>query len=201
MSAQGATTRTGAVAAGRPRPAHREGSRVPSARMVTALMGGLLVVLAAGLWGLLAPRGSGHDDHPHPGDLVAFQGGTMVVDAVHDVDLSLPMTGPAMKMGPSQGVPEIPEGFRWVSVDFSVGSGEADAYQIDPDRFTVTLGPDRYGPVALDEGGSLLPGGAWLSRTFTYEVPEGAGQLEFWAPGAKVPVMLTLGEAPEAHQH
>ena len=200
MSAQGATARTGAVASRRSSEARRADSRVPSARMVTALVGGLLVVLAAGFWGLVAPRGSGHDDHPHPGDALAFEGGTVVVDAIHDVDLSLPMTGPAMKMGPSQGVPEIPEGFRWVSVDFSVGS-EADPYQIDPDRFTITLGPDMYGPVALDEGGSLLPGGAWLSRTFTYEVPEDAGQLEFWAPGARVPVMLTLGEAPEAHQH
>ena len=98
MSAWSAAARTGAVGAGRPRPAHPADSRVPSARMVTALVGGLLVVLAAGFWGLVAPRGSGHDDHPHPGDALAFEGGTVVVDAIHDVDLSLPMTGPAMKM-------------------------------------------------------------------------------------------------------
>lgn len=169
--------------------------------MVSAVVGGLMVVLAAGLWGLVAPRDAGHDGHPGPGDAIGFEGGTLMVDEVHDVDLSLPMTGPAMKMGPSSGVPEIPEGSRWVSVDLSFGSGGSQPYQVDPDRFTITLGPDRYGPVALDGGGTLLPAGAWLSRTFTYEVPEDVGQLEFWAPGAAVPVMLTLGDAPEPHQH
>jgi hypothetical protein len=151
--------------------------------------------------GRAGPSDAGHDVHPHPGDAVAFEGGTYLVDDVHDVDLSLPMAGPSMKMGPSSGVPEIPDGFRWVSVDLSVGSGGGDAYTIDPDRFTVRMGADRYGPVALDEGGSILPPGAWLSRTFTYEVPEDADQLEFWAPGADVPVMLTLGEAPASHGH
>ena len=72
---------------------------------------------------------------------------------------------------------------------------------IEPDRFTVTLGSQRYRPVALDDGGTLVPPGAWLSRTFTYEVPEGAGELQLWAPGADVPVMLTLGEAPAPHGH
>ncbi len=174
---------------------------MPPIGPVSAIVGGLLLVLSAGLWGLVAPRDAGHDGHPHPGDLVAFAGGTVIVDDVHDVDLSLPMTGPAMKMGPSQGVPEIADGFRWVTVDLSVGTGTAQSYRLDPDLFTVTLGADRYGPVALDDGGTVVPRGAWMSRSFTYEVPEDASQLEFWAPGAQAPVMLTLGEAPAPHGH
>lgn len=200
MSAGGTTAPAGATAGRSSGATRRARGAPPPAGMVAAVVGGLLVVLAAGLWGLIAPRGAGYEGRPGPGDAIRFAGGTLLVDDVHDVDLSLPMTGPAMKMGPTTGVPEIPEGFRWVSIDLSLGSG-GQAYQVDPDLFTITLGPDRYGPVALDDGGNLLPVGAWLSRTFTYEVPEEASQLEFWAPGATAPVELILGDAPEPHQH
>jgi hypothetical protein len=173
-----------------------------SPRLVTAVVLGLVVVVALGIWGLLAPRDSGHDGHPRPGQAVSFEGGSVVVDSVYDVDLSAPMAGPAMKMGPSSGVPEIPKGFRWVSVDLTLASTPAATYEVDPNRFVVPKGPDRYQPVSFDEsGGTVVPPSSQVTRTFTYQVPEKSSELEFWAPGSDVPVMLTLGGAPAPHGH
>lgn len=166
------------------------------------LASGLVIVALLGVWGLLAPRGDDHAGHPDVGALVAIDGGQMRVEAVRDVDLSAPMAGPGMAMGPSSGVPEIPDGFRWVAVDLTVLADDAAMTTIDPDAFRVTgaeLGTQL--PVDVDAGGSVVPAGAALTRTFFYEVPEDTAELMFWGPGAGDPVMLRLGVAPAAHGH
>lgn len=165
------------------------------------LLVGMAMLVLLGAWGLLAPRGDGHAGHPQVGDLVDFDGGVFSVDAMRDVDLSAPMSGPAMQMGPTSGVPDIPDGFRWLSVDLTVTAGDA-GFEFDPGRFVVTgIGVGRAEPVSVDDGGTIVPALASLTRSFSYQVPEETAQLELWAPGAGDPVMLQLGDAPDAHGH
>ena len=168
----------------------------------TVLVAGIAAVILLGIWGLLAPRGDEHAGHPHLGDVVAFDGGTFTVEDLVDVDLSAPMTGPGMVMGASSGVPDIPEGFRWVSVDLNVRAADDASVEIDPTQFVVTgIGVGRADPIAVDEGGTFVPAGASMSRAFSYQVPNDTAELEFWAPGADDPVMLELGDAPAPHGH
>lgn len=164
---------------------------------------GIAAVILLGVWGLLAPRsGDPHEGHPHVGDVVEFAGGTFSVDALRDVDLSAPMSGPGMMMGPSSGVPDIPEGFRWVSVDVTVTAGTDRTVDLDPAEFVVTgIGVGRAEPVSVDDGGTFVPAEASITRSFAYQVPEDASELELWAPGAHDPVMLQLGDAPDHHAH
>lgn len=168
---------------------------------VAAVVVGLLLVVGLGVWGLLAPRG--HDDHPQVGELVAFESGTFEVDAAYDVDLSAPMSGPAMTMGPSSGIPEIPDGYRWVTVDLTIATTADDVYVLDATRFRIDEagGQDHEPPVDVDDGADTLPPGTEISRSFTYQVPQDATLLELWAPGAEEPVMLPLGDAPAPHEH
>jgi hypothetical protein len=162
----------------------------------------VLAVVAVGLWGVVTTRFLGHAGHPQVGDVVEFDGGSLRVDAVLDVDLSAPMSGPGMNMGPSSGVPDIPDGTRWVTVDLTMAAPSDGALRIDPDLFLVAAEDGvAAGPVALDDGGSLVPAGARMSRGFTYQVPEDSRLLEFRAPGAGDPVMLPLGDAPAPHDH
>ena len=180
------------------RRASAEGTRSSG----TLLVAGIAAVMLLGVWGLLAPRGDGHASHPHLGDVVAFDGGSFTVEDVVDVDLSAPMTGPGMAMGPSSGVPEIPEGFRWVSVDLNVRATDDASVEIDPTKFFVTgIGVGRADPIAVDEGGTFVPAGASMGRAFSYQIPNDTAELEFWAPGADDPVMLELGDAPAPHGH
>jgi hypothetical protein len=180
------------------RRASAEGTRSAG----TVLVVGIAAVILLGVWGLLAPRGNEHAAHPHLGDVVAFDGGTFAVEDVVDVDLSAPMTGPGMVMGASSGVPDIPEGFRWVSVDLNVRAGDDASVEIDPDQFVVTgIGVGRARPISVDEGGTFVPAGASMGRAFSYQVPNDTVELEFWAPGADDPVMLELGDAPAPHGH
>jgi hypothetical protein len=180
------------------RRASAEGTRSSG----TLLVAGIAAVILLGVWGLLAPRGDGHAGHPHLGDVVAFDGGSFTVEDVVDVDLSAPMTGPGMVMGASSGVPDIPEGFRWVSVDLNVRAADDASVEIDPTEFFVTgIGVGRADPIAVDEGGTFVPAGASMGRAFTYQVPDDTAELEFWAPGADDPVMLELGDAPAPHGH
>ena len=167
------------------------------------LIVGIALIVLLGVWGLLAPRGGdAHDSHPHIGDLVQFEGGTFSVDALRDVDLSAPMSGPGMQMGPSSGVPDIPDGFRWVSVELTVSADDDEAFAIDPGQFVVTgFGVGRAEPVSVDDGGTLVPTQATMTRAFSYQVPEDSAELEFWAPGAESPAMLDLGDAPAHHEH
>lgn len=168
----------------------------------TVLVAGIAAVILLGVWGLLAPRGDEHASHPHLGDVVAFDGGTFVVEDVVDVDLSAPMTGPGMVMGVSSGVPDIPDGFRWVSVDLNVRAPDDASVEIDPDQFFVTgIGVGRAQPISVDEGGAFVPAGASMGRAFSYQVPNNTAELELWAPGADDPVMLELGNAPTPHGH
>jgi hypothetical protein len=166
------------------------------------LVAGIAAVILLGVWGLLAPRGDEHASHPHLGDVVAFDGGTLTVEDLVDVDLSAPMTGPGMVMGASSGVPDIPEGYRWVTVDLNVRAADDASAEIDPSQFVVTgIGVGRAEPIAVDEGGTLVPAGASMSRAFSYQVPSDTAELELWAPGADDPVMLELGNAPTPHGH
>jgi hypothetical protein len=175
-----------------------EGSRSSG----TLLVAGIAAVILLGVWGLLAPRGDEHASHPHLGDVVTFEGGAFTVEDVVDVDLSAPMTGPGMVMGASSGVPDIPEGYRWVTVDLNVRAADDASVEIDPTQFVVTgVGVGRADPIAVDEGGTFVPAGASMGRAFSYQVPNDTAELEFWAPGADDPVMLELGNAPAHHTH
>ncbi|MFD1945804.1 hypothetical protein [Nocardioides aestuarii] len=184
-------------------PAAEPGQASTRARRaaVGAVVAALLLVVGLGVWGLLAPRG--HDDHPQVGELVAFGSGTFEVDAAYDVDLSAPMSGPAMTMGASSGVPDIPDGYRWVTVDLTIATTSDDGYVLDPSRFRVDEagGGGADPPIDVDDGADTLPPGTEISRSFTYQVPEDATLLELWAPGAEEPVMLPLGDAPAPHGH
>ena len=170
---------------------------------VTIVIVCLLAVVAAGVWGLLAPRAAG--DHAHgsaEGDQVAFEGGMVSIQAVRDVDLSLPMTGPGMQMGPTSGVPDIPDGYRWVDLEVRVQTDIDAAYDIDPSVFVVAADHENpVAPVSVDQAGSTVPAAGELTRSFFYEVPAETSELEFWAPGADEPIALLLGEAPEPHDH
>lgn len=163
----------------------------------------LMAVIGAGIWGLLAPRDA--TDHVHgsvEGDDVSFEGGMVSIQAVRDVDLSLPMTGPGMQMGPTSGVPDIPDGYRWVDLEVRVQTDADAPYTIDPSVFVVAADHENpVGPVSVDEAGSTVPAAGELTRSFFYEVPAETNELEFWAPGAEEPVALVLGEAPEPHDH
>ena len=163
----------------------------------------LVAVVGVGIWGLLAPREAG--DHAHgsgEGDQVTFDGGTVSIQDVRDVDLSLPMTGPGMQMGPTSGVPDIPEGYRWVDLEVRVQTDADAPYEIDPSVFVVAADHENaVGPVSVDEAGSTVPASGELTRSFFYEVPAETSELEFWAPGADEPIALLLGEAPEPHDH
>jgi hypothetical protein len=184
--------------------ASRRGEMEPTAysgpQMLLAC--GLVIVALIGLWGLLAPRGDEHASHPEVGHLVAIDGGHLRVEAVRDVDLSAPMAGPGMRMGPSSGVPDIPDGFRWVAVDLTVLADEEAMTAIDPDVFRVTgEGLGALVPVDVDAGGTIVPAGAALTRSFFYEVPEATAELMLWGPGSGDPIMLRLGPAPAPHGH
>ena len=77
-----------------------------------------------------------------------------------------------------------------------------EAFAIDPGQFVVTgFGVGRAEPVSVDDGGTLVPTQATMTRAFSYQVPEDSAELEFWAPGAESPVMLELGDAPAHHEH
>ena len=180
------------------------GSAKESGRgIVVLVIGAIAATVAFGVWGLLAPRAEG--DHVHTSGVgvpVDFEGGTLTVQAVRDVDLSLPMTGPGMQMGPTSGVPDIPDGYRWVDVEVTVRTTAQAPYEIDPDAFVVAADHESpVGPVSVDQAGSTVPSAGELTRSFFYEVPAETSELELWAPGADEPLALPLGEAPPPHDH
>lgn len=133
-----------------------------------------LGVLAGGVWGLTAPRGSAADEHAHGSAAVAtvdVPDGTLRVDGL--VDKSFGMVMPGMTMPD-----EVPAGMRRFAVDVSLGATEDGPLTYSRRDFTVSgPGVKPVGPVdgQLDSG-ALTPGTA-ISGSLSFDVPEEASAL------------------------
>jgi hypothetical protein len=166
------------------------------------LLGGLVVlVVAAGLWGL---AGSRVGQAPVGlGDEVGFAGGTFVAESVAEIDLSHPMAGPGMQMPMGAGVPEIAEGVRRIEVDVTVIADASGDLRFESEQFRIQgAGSPPVAPVAPEQGGSFVPAGGILTRTLTFEVPEELTELTLRRAGGERAVTLELGATSgDGHGH
>lgn len=148
------------------------------------------VVVAAGIWGMTAPRGAETGEHAEAGaavgEWVAADGGFYRVDNVGDRALAHAMIG----MDPDP----VPEGFRRLGVDVTLAGESTAGLDVGPDRFTVVgqamkpAGPIR---ARLDDG--LLARGSQISGGLVFEVPEGASDLQLRFEGGSRGVALPVG--------
>ncbi len=176
----------------------------------TALFLAVAGVLAAGAWGLAAPRAyadlgagaqhAGHSGHGQSAggvESITFPGGRVKVDRAINVDLSMPMQGPGMSMPMGPGVPEVPKGYRLVDVEVTLQALAGGGLRFDESRFQVQgqgVGPTR--PQLTDQPGNFVPEGGLLSRTLTFQVPDAARDMELTIDGGDRPLPLKLGPAP-----
>lgn len=166
------------------------------------LVGLVVLVIAVGMWGVLASRGDEHSSQPGIGDVVSLSDGKLRVERAFDVDISMPMTGPGMAMAKGRNVPQIPPGMRRFDVDVTLMATEGVPLWFSGKHFFVTGdGLPPSAPVAIDDGGDLLPAGGALTRTISFQVPERLSSVKLRLEGEPVSVGLGLGPAPPASHH
>ncbi len=180
-----------------PAPVAADGRpRRPAARLLRALVVAVpaAAVIAAGVWGLTAPRG-GTDEHADAaaavGAWVEAPGGFYRVDAVGDRALAHKMIG----MDPDP----VPKGFRRLGVDVTLAGESSAGLDVGPDRFAVVGAAMKpAGPIRarLDDG--LLAQGSQISGSLVFEVPEKAADLQLRFEGGSHGVALPVGPSHAA---
>lgn len=167
---------------------------------VLAIVVSTIVVVAAGIWGLTAPREAETGEHTEAGaavgEWVEAPGGYFRVDAVGERALAHKMIG----MDPDP----VPEGFRRLGVDVTLVSTSEAGLNVGADRFTVVghaLQPAAPLRARLDAG--LLAEGSQISGSLVFEVPEGASGLQLRIEGGSHGVALPVGppHAAESTHH
>lgn len=153
-------------------------------------------VLAGGVWGLAAPRGTAGEPHVAGGSALAtvdLPDGTLRVDGLVDKQVG---TMPGMDM------PEdVPEGMRRFAVDVSLGATEDGALRYDRRSFTVS-GPGVKPVVPVDsqlDRGALAPGST-ISGSLTFDVPEEATALVLRFRGGAALALPALPAAADGEQ-
>lgn len=167
------------------------------------------VVLAAGVWGTVGPRG----EHAHPGGLgepVALAGGgTVRVDRVGDIDvgrMDMPMSGPGMQLPAPNGakMPAVPKGQRRIGIDLTVASSRGrDAVRFRArDVQVIPAGSSTaVDAAAADALREVVPPGASFSTNLAFNVPKATRSLQLRYRGAESPIVLPLGRAPASGHH
>ncbi|MDQ4084764.1 MAG: DUF4352 domain-containing protein, partial [Actinomycetota bacterium] len=162
-----------------------------------------VVVVAGGVWGMLAPRDS-HHDRVGQGAVADVENGVMRVDGLADKTVGHAMAGMDMP-------DEVPAGMRRFAVNVSLAATGDDALTYSRRDFLVSgPGVKPVVPVRGDfEAGSVTAGSA-LSGTLTFDVPEEASVLRLSFQGGD-PILLpalpeagSTGHGPSAgtgHEH